>query len=380
MNGLVSIEGENYTALRHHWNLRIILAQIFGIVALLLAELCCINVANADIQPFPAAFEGKSPPVANSQAHYLVLYDNQKFRWKSTDSVLGSVDTGFASTSKWNYIPGSGANPPRLIFIGSGGGATFYGDVLFGDYWRAVVDVVKGGKRIRYLLTEIIGGQIPTSNPCSPEGSPDVPALQAPCTVVTGGSYLSVSSGTMGDSYPVVNTPNSAGLGLGLALHYASYVADGQKAAIATVAGFGWSHSYNIFLFAQGQDLFKMSPTGLTTRYARDPANGQLTATMGTQQTIVENTNGSVDITNIPAGLTYHFDKVAGNPLLVKGSAPLMLTWITDRNGNYTNLYYQAGLLKVVEDAYKRQIQFAYDGVHRLKTITDPLGRVTELT
>ena len=44
-------------------------------------------------------------------------------------------------------------DPERLIFTGSGAGADFYGDVLFEDYNRAVVDVTKNAMHVRYLLT-----------------------------------------------------------------------------------------------------------------------------------------------------------------------------------------------------------------------------------
>lgn len=100
-------------------------------------------------------FFGTSPPVAKSQGALFLGDDvvNQKFfRWQSEDSILDNVDTGgFVPASVWNYYPAFGP-PARLIFVGSGDGATLYGDVLFEPYNRAVIDVVKGGRRVRYLL------------------------------------------------------------------------------------------------------------------------------------------------------------------------------------------------------------------------------------
>lgn len=100
------------------------------------------------------AFFGMSPPVADSSA-VIVFPENldrdRVFEWISSDPTLGEVDTGLVTASIWRFFPGP---PARLVFVGSGGGASLRGDVLFGDYNRAVVDIAKGPKRVRYLLTE----------------------------------------------------------------------------------------------------------------------------------------------------------------------------------------------------------------------------------
>ncbi len=41
-------------------------------------------------------------------------------------------------------------------------------------------------------------------------------------------------------------------------LIYNSYDADGSRASLDTMVGFGWTHSYNDFLFGQGRDMFHM--------------------------------------------------------------------------------------------------------------------------
>ena len=64
--------------------------------------------------------------------------------------VLGDVDTGLVSAGTWSYFPGT---PARLVFVGSGGGATVYANILLAPYDRGVVDVVKDDKRMRYLVT-----------------------------------------------------------------------------------------------------------------------------------------------------------------------------------------------------------------------------------
>lgn len=196
----------------------------------------------------------------------------------------------------------------------------------------------------------------------------DVPASKGPCPDIRGGSFVSTSFGTMGETYPVVNARSANGAGLELSLYYASYIADGEKASLNTVMGFGWSHSYNIFLFTQGLDLYKASPGGLVTKYQRIGRRGPLRPTRGAQQTIAEKTTNcsrqlgtSIEISNNPGGTTYCFEQIPGNPLRVEAVAPWMLKLITDRNGNQTKLSYNTGgLLEVVQDTYGRQITFEY--------------------
>ncbi|MGA1842502.1 MAG: RHS repeat-associated core domain-containing protein [bacterium] len=222
-----------------------------------------------------------------------------------------------------------------------------------------------------------IGADAPCQD-CCQQTLPDIPSCSGPCTDVSGGSFISYSHGTMGDSYPVISAQGESKAGLDLALYYASYIADGEKASLNTVMGFGWSHSYNIFLFQQGRDIFKISPGGLVTQYKRTGRTGPLKATRGHQQTIIENSDGSIEIRNND-GLTYLFEKITGNPLRILGNAPWLLSSITDRNGNTTELIYQNGLLRNVKDEYGRQIGFEYDVRNRIIKITDPGNRITEM-
>ena len=228
------------------------------------------------------------------------------------------------------------------------------------------------------------GGE-PLPGSCCPtcsQATPDSPGGTGPCNSRDGGACgcgHSYSMGKTGETYPVFSAAAANGTGLDLALHYASYNADGEKAVINTVLGYGWSHSYNVFLFQQDNDLFKMSPAGLTTKYQRSGRRGQLRATRGHQQSIVENSDGSIEIRNND-GLTFRFERIPGNPLRVEGTEPWMLKRITDRNGNQTELSYLNGLLERVEDTYGRQASFQYDVANRLIRIIDPAHRATEFS
>lgn len=110
------------------------------------------NATAQEAPVFSYQYEGTSPPVADSSGTLLLKEDLENenvFHWKSSDSILGDVDTGIVEASRWNYLPGS---PARLVFVGSCDGVTIYGNILFQEYNRAVVNVRKGLKRVRYLL------------------------------------------------------------------------------------------------------------------------------------------------------------------------------------------------------------------------------------
>ncbi|MBW2737458.1 MAG: hypothetical protein JRE64_01140 [Deltaproteobacteria bacterium] len=101
-------------------------------------------------------FQGTSPPVpgidgkGKSWATLALSTDDKKFRFKSADKILGEIDTQKAIVADmWREIPG---NPSRIIFTGTNAGVKFYGNVLLENYLRAVVNVTKNNKRVRYLL------------------------------------------------------------------------------------------------------------------------------------------------------------------------------------------------------------------------------------
>jgi RHS repeat-associated core domain len=234
-------------------------------------------------------------------------------------------------------------------------------------------------------FAEPIGGDETICARCCGLESEDFPSGTKPCTEQFGGAGLiSTSLGTMGETQPISNAQAANGAGLGLSLNYVSYNADGEKASLNTVMGYGWSHSYNTLLFSQGRDLFKMSPSGFVTKYQRSGRTGPLKTASSAQQDIVENGDGSIEITNREGGNVYRFEKIANNPIRVAGTVPWMLTKITDRNQYSTTLTYAGGLLVSVEDAFGRKIILEYQN-NRLVRIKDPLhtqanSRITYLS
>lgn len=217
-----------------------------------------------------------------------------------------------------------------------------------------------------------IGADAPVCPTCCGLSADDFPSGEKPCTDLRGGSLISASLGTMGETHSVVSAPGANGAGFDLSLQYASYVADGEKASVATVMGYGWSHSYNLFVFTQGSDLYKMSPGGFVTKYQRSGRSGPLAATRAMQQDIIQNADGSIEIINRAGGTVYRFEQIPNNPLRVAGTVPWMLTRITDRNQNRTHLTYTGGLLTQVTDPFGRIIEFVNEN-QRLVRIQVPI-------
>ena len=134
---------------------RAVLKRISCTIYWVLLSLFFCAIVSAEETP---VFFGNSPPIDGSSATLVLNEDPaslQTFQWSSSDSVLGDIETGEVSASVWNYYPAMGSIPARIVFSGQGDGARFRANVLLEEYSRAVVDVIKGRKRVRYLLTDV---------------------------------------------------------------------------------------------------------------------------------------------------------------------------------------------------------------------------------
>ncbi len=183
---------------------------------------------------------------------------------------------------------------------------------------------------------------------------------------------ISLTEGNLIEKVPV-STVHST---LDLSFVYNSYNADGSRAIVDTVMGYGWTHSYNIFLFSQAGLTFRFDGDGRVTRYGVGPG-GTYTAATGYFETLVA--VGSIFVVTQKDKTIYTFAQVPGTPFLVGGPV-YRLTSIVDRNGNTTTLSYTSGNLTQVTDAYGRTLTFAYNSQNKLVSVTDPLGRVTTVT
>ncbi len=171
-------------------------------------------------------------------------------------------------------------------------------------------------------------------------------------------SSISRTEGNLSDWFPISSILGSTGPTLSLSAIYNSYNADGSRATVDTVMGYGFTHSYNIFLFSQFGSMFRYDGDGRVTRYALG-SGGSFTAATGYFETLVKNPDGSFTLTQKDKTV-YTFKSIAGTPFSVGGPV-WRLTFIVDRNGNTTTLTYTAGNLTTVTDTYGRTLTFAYN-------------------
>ena len=148
---------------------------------------------------------------------------------------------------------------------------------------------------------------------------------------------------------------------LDLHLTYNSYDADFSKAQLDTVAGYGWTHSYNSFLFTQAGSMFLMGPDGRTEKF-QVGADGTYTADPGYFNKLIANPDGSFtltekDRTGFPVcARAWHAVHGRRRPVY-------RLLSITDRNNNTTSLTYIAGDLTKITDTYGRFLTLTYNPV-----------------
>jgi YD repeat-containing protein len=213
-----------------------------------------------------------------------------------------------------------------------------------------------------------IGGEPPSCCKCK---------TGRPCPDVPGGSAISLVEGNLKDHYAVWSIQSTTGPTTIFSLAYNSYNADGSHAQVDTVLGYGWTHSYNIFLFSQLGHMFRMDSDGRVTKYKLG-AGGTFTAAPGYFETPTKNPNGTFTLTQKDQTV-FQFASIPNTPFLVAGPV-YRLTSITDRNHNTTTLAYSNGDLTRITDTYGRSLTLTYTSQHKLATVRDPLGRTTTFT
>jgi YD repeat-containing protein len=214
-----------------------------------------------------------------------------------------------------------------------------------------------------------IGGEPPKCPGCACTGCTRPSVAELSNTT----SSISRTEGNLTERVSVATVRSSTGPTLDLSVTYNSYNADGSRATVDTVLGYGWTHSYNVFLFGQLGALFRYDGDGRVTRYSLGPGGSFITAP-GYFETLTQ--SGTTFTLTQKDQTKYTFQSVAGTPFLVSG-AVYRLTAIVDRNGNTTTLGYSDGNLMSVTDTYGRAITFHYNAQNHIDSITDPLGRVT---
>jgi len=191
-------------------------------------------------------------------------------------------------------------------------------------------------------------------------------------------SFVSLTEGNVAETYSTARVTSTFGPTLMFNLIYNSYNADGTRASIDSGIGYGWTHTYNDFLFSQGNDMFRMGPDGRVTEFTF--SNGSYQAAPGYFETLVLNNDGSFTITT-KHQTKFQYQSVSSGRFRSAHSAIsgtiFSLTSITDPNNNVTTLTYSGGNLATVTDTFGRSLTLAYNGNSHLSSVTDPLGRVT---
>ena len=190
-------------------------------------------------------------------------------------------------------------------------------------------------------------------------------------------SSVSMTEGNISEDYSVAQVKSAFGTVMDFKLIYNSYNADNSRVSLDTMVGFGWTHTFNDFLFAQGADMFRMRGDGRITRY-HFVGGGTYQTSPGYFEMLVQNLDGSFDVT-AKYQTRYHYQTVPNTPFFVHGPV-LRLTSITDRNNNVTTLAYTSGDLTSITDTYGRSFQLAYNANHHLVSITDPANHITTIT
>ncbi len=224
------------------------------------------------------------------------------------------------------------------------------------------------------LATLPVRGQVVGADPAACQGGLSV-CSQHMSTY----SWVSLTEGNAAETYSVANLMSAFGPTISFDLIYNSYNADGNRAAIDTGVGMGWTHTYNDFLFTQGgNDMFRWRGDGRVTKYTF--SNGRYQTAPGYFESLQTDGNGSFAIVT-KYQTVYRYEPVVGRRSIL-GHTPIdptiyRLISITDRNHNITNFSYSNSKLVSITDTYGRSLTLTYDAKDHLSSVTDPLGRVT---
>jgi RHS repeat-associated protein len=127
--------------------------------------------------------------------------------------------------------------------------------------------------------------------------------------------------------------------------------------------GYGWTHSYNIFLTADSaNNLIKIKDSQGREILFKDNTYGGLIPQRGEYSTLTKNATGY--IWRLKNGTQFYFN-TAGK-----------LTKIVDRNANPLTFTYSANQLTKITDAASRKVTIAYDTSGRIISLTNPLGKI----
>ncbi len=190
-------------------------------------------------------------------------------------------------------------------------------------------------------------------------------------------SVLSKTEGNLVEQVRIATTRSTNAPTVDLVAVYNSYNADGSRATLDTVMGYGWTHSFNLFLFTQFGAMFLYDGQGRVVKFSL-AAGGVYTTATGYFETLVKTSSTSFTLTQKDQTV-YTFSSVPTAPFVVGGPVWRLMT-VVDRNNNNTTLSYTSGNMTGITDTFGRTTTFTYGAQNTISSITDPAGRVTTFT
>jgi len=164
-------------------------------------------------------------------------------------------------------------------------------------------------------------------------------AMSRPCASPYQGATLDLTNGNLSQQYQGPTVKSAFGLTLNFWLTYNSYNADGSRAQIDSGLGYGWTHTYNIFLFNQLGNMFRMDGQGRVTKYQYQAGSGGTFVSTTGYFEILQSLGSGVFQLRQKDGTVFKFGPIPNTPFLVGGPV-YRVTSSTDRNGNTTNFTY----------------------------------------
>jgi RHS repeat-associated protein len=251
----------------------------------------------------------------------------------STSSGSGCSITSYS----WNFGDGTtstSANPSHTFFSPAGSSASYTVSLQITD---------SCGKTDTKTLSIYVTGQALGNNQTQPTS-------QDPVNLATGNytynhTDLQISS-------------------RGFPFEFKRFYNSKATASTGFPLGFGWTHSYNIYLSINSSNSAVIAfGDGHQETYATNGAGG-FVSEPGIFN-ILTTASGTYTLTS-KEQQKYNFNSQG------------QLTSITDKNGNTLNLTYAGNNLTTITDTVSRVINFTYNANNCLTNISDPLGRTIQ--
>ena len=288
-----------------------------------------IKAKVLDIDGFPIANRNLSitlelPDYAFSEAVSVTTDSQGVFSYARTETILVTVSGGQITTLGAPLQIENTSFPVMILQWGGGGGG--------------------GG-----------GGRDPKDNiPTSEGGNMGQPPTG---DNAAGADPINITTGNMYHMHQDLHIPGR-GLSIDLTRTYNS------RDTYEGPFGYGWTHSYNIFLREEsGGNVRERDEDGTAIVFTRRP-DGSYTPPAGNHDNLTKNADGTYRVRR-KHGTIYDFNM---NGKLIR---------IVDINGNQVTLTYTGNNLTTITDTGGRQIALAYDSNGRVVRLTDHMGRPT---